>query len=199
MLPFRPRRCRPVVVALVLAAVVGAPAVATAPATAHPGHDRSTPARGSDMTPDLRRVREATRAFRDVEVAKAAGYRATGDCTDDPKYGGMGIHYANEELVADGRLDITKPEILVYQPNRHGDLRLGAVEYFQVDADQDLATDEDRPSLFDLPFDGPMLGHEPGMPIHYDLHVWLYRHNPAGMFAMWNPRVDCPDEAVDAA
>ena len=61
-----------------------------------------------------------------------------------------------------------------------GKLRLGAVEYFQADADQDLATDQDRPSLFDLPFDGPMLGHEPGMPIHYDLHVWLYKHNPGG-------------------
>ena len=34
-----------------------------------------------------------------------------------------------------------------------------------------------------MPFDSPMLGHEPGMPVHYDLHVWLYRHNPAGLFA----------------
>ena len=70
-------------------------------------------------------------------------------------------------------------------------LRLGAVEYFQADADGDLNTDDDRPFMFDLPFDGPMFGHEPGMPVHYDLHVWLYRHNPAGLFAMWNPRVSC--------
>jgi hypothetical protein len=105
----------------------------------------------------------------------------------------MGIHYANQELVADGKLDVTKPEILVYQPTPSGKLRLGAIEYFRADADQDLATDRDRPSLFGMPFDGPMLGHEPGMPVHYDLHVWLYRHNPAGRFAMWNPRVRCPD------
>jgi hypothetical protein len=110
----------------------------------------------------------------------------------------MGIHYANEELIADGELDVTTPEILVYQPMPSGKLRLGAVEYFQVDGDQDLATDDDRPSMFGhMPFDGPMLGHEPGMPIHYDLHVWLNRHNPAGLFAMWNPRVNCPD-AEDA-
>ena len=72
--------------------------------------------------------------------------------------------------------------------------RLGGreLEYFTVDADQDLATDDDRPTLFGVPFDGPMLGHTPEMPIHYDLHVWLYRHNPAGTFAMWNPRVRCP-------
>lgn len=137
-------------------------------------------------------MRQATRAFRDVRAARAAGYEAAGPCASDPKYGGMGIHYGNPELLADGELDITKPEVLVYQPARNGRLRLGAVEYFQVDADQHLATQEDRPSLFELPFDGPMLGHDPEMPIHYDLHVWLYRHNPAGMFAAFNPLVRCP-------
>ena len=160
-----------------------------APAAAHPGH----PPSAHEPTKDLRRARAATRKFRNVAVARAAGYTATGKCTQDPKYGGMGIHYANEELVADGKLDVTKPEILVYQPTPGGKLRLGAIEYFQADADQDLATDPDRPYLFGMPFDGPMLGHEAGMPIHYDLHVWLYRHNPAGRFAMWNPRVHCPD------
>jgi hypothetical protein len=187
-------RCRPARPAAALAAAIAWLLVAVAPSWAHPGPHDSPHGRGT--TSDLQRAREATRAFRDVEVARAAGYKATGACASDPKYGGMGIHYANDELVADGRLDVTKPEILVYQPTRNGKLRLGAVEYFQVDADQDLATDEDRPSLFGgMPFDGPMLGHEPGMPIHYDLHVWLYRHNPAGKFAMWNPTVRCPPGA----
>jgi hypothetical protein len=163
-------------------------AAGAAPSPAHPGHDHAA----APAADDLRRARMATRAFRDVDAARAAGYAAVGPCADDPKYGGMGIHYGNPELIADGRLDVTKPEILVYQPTRRGRLRLGAVEYFQIDGDQDLATDEDRPSLFGMPFDGPMLGHEADMPIHYDLHVWLYRHNPAGKFAMWNPNVRCP-------
>jgi hypothetical protein len=30
------------------------------------------------------------------------------------------------------------------------------------------------------------------MPIHYDLHVWLWKKNPSGMFARWNPTVTCP-------
>ena len=161
------------------------------PSPAHPGHGHSAAPRS--QADDLKRARAATRRFRDVKVAREAGYAATGECAQDPKYGGMGIHYANEELIADGELDVTKPEVLVYQPMPSGKLRLGAVEYFQAGADQDLATDPDRPYLFGLPFDGPMLGHEPGMPVHYDLHVWLYRHNPAGMFAAWNPRVHCPD------
>lgn len=65
------------------------------------------------------------------------------------------------------------------------------VEYFKADADQDLATDGDRPSLYGHPFEGPMPGHEPGMPVHFDLHVWLYRSNPLGMLSTWNPNVKC--------
>ena len=26
----------------------------------------------------------------------------------------------------------------------------------------------------------------------YTLHVWLWGHNPSGMFAHWNPEVTCP-------
>jgi hypothetical protein len=29
------------------------------------------------------------------------------------------------------------------------------------------------------------------MPIHYDLHAWIWQANPAGVFEMWNPKVDC--------
>lgn len=157
----------------------------------HPDGD-ADPGAHADVREDLRAARRATRGFTDVAAAEAAGYRRSSDCESDPKYGAMGYHYVNPGLIADGVLDITRPEILVYQRDRHGRLRLGAIEYFQPDADQDLATDPDRPWLFDVPFDGPMLGHNPDMPIHYDLHVWLYRHNPAGLFAMWNPNVRCP-------
>jgi hypothetical protein len=170
----------------VLAVVATSPAAAGAHSSADHGN---TPPQTEGL---LRQARRATLAFRDVEAARAAGYEKASECEADPKYGAMGIHYLNPGLVADGVLDVTRPEVLVYQPTRSGKLRLGAVEYFQADADQDLATDEDRPSLFDMPFDGPMLGHNPRMPIHYDLHVWLYRHNPAGLFAMWNPSVSCP-------
>jgi hypothetical protein len=153
----------------------------------------------AQMTDELKDVRRATRAYKDVKAAEAAGYVPAGPCTDDPKYGGMGFHYENLALVEDDELDPLRPEVLVYQADKHGKLRLGAVEYLRVDDDQDLATDDDRPWLFDVPFDGPMLGHNPTMPIHYDLHVWLYRHNPAGIFAMWNPNVTCsPPSGADA-
>lgn len=187
-------RFLPVLAAL---AVACAAAVAATPAAAHhpgsPQGEQGDSHRLSKKTrAQLRQARRATRKFRDVRVARAAGYAKASPCESDPKYGAMGVHYVNQALIADPKLDITRPEILVYQPTRNGKLRLGAIEYFRPDADQDLHTDADRPFLFGMPFDGPMLGHNPQMPIHYDLHVWLYRHNPAGLFAMWNPSVRCP-------
>lgn len=48
-----------------------------------------------------------------------------------------------------------------------------------------------HPALFGVPFDGPMPGHEEGMPEHYDLHAWAWRANPNGVFAPFNPNVGC--------
>jgi hypothetical protein len=170
-----------------------------ATASATTGGPRHVTAHHGQLPPATERllhhVRHELRRYRDVGAALRAGYGLASECTADPKYGGMGFHFENRRYVEDGVLDPMRPELLVYRPTAAGKLRLGAVEYFQVDADQDLATDRDRPSLFGMPFDGPMLGHSPTMPIHYDLHVWLYYGNPAGLFAMWNPRVGCAGAA----
>lgn len=135
---------------------------------------------------------EATAEFRDVRRAIAAGYQPTDECVP-----GMGYHYGNPALAADTNVDPTVPEILVYVRGPHGSLRLAALEFFRADADGDTSTDEDRPTLFGRPFDGPMNGHPvppgtPPMPVHYDLHVWLYQHNPAGELSPENPTVRCP-------
>jgi hypothetical protein len=144
----------------------------------------------SGVAHDLHDVRKATKKFRDVRVALAAGYEPAKECVAGPE-GGMGIHYANEKLIRDPRIDRRRPEVLVYEP-RGEDRRLVAVEYFRADADGGLDTDDDRPHLFGRGFDGPMEGHEPGMPVHYDLHAWIFKHNPDGVFAPYNPRVSCP-------
>lgn len=46
-----------------------------------------------------------------------------------------------------------------------------------------------------VPFEGPMPGHGPGMPVHYDLHAWIWKANPEGTFTTWNPNVTCPTAA----
>ena len=162
-------------------------------ALAHADDEHRNDQQELDLTSAQRhQIRKSTRSFRNVDKALAAGYLPTDTCTALPGTGGMGYHSVNPAYIADGVIDPARPEILVYHRDRSGRLRLGAVEYFAVDADQDLGTDGDRPSLMGHQFDGPMPGHETGMPVHYDLHAWVFTHNSAGDLAVWNPSVTCP-------
>jgi len=142
------------------------------------------------LSADLQRVRAALARYNSVDQAERDGYVPRSPCESSPA-GTMGIHYANPALMGPGN-DPLHPEVLLYLPDASGNLKLVGVEYFSADADQDLSTAEDRPTIFGQPFDGPMLGHNPQMPIHYDLHVWLFEANPSGVFAQWNPAISCP-------
>jgi hypothetical protein len=142
---------------------------------------------------ELQAVKAATARYHSFAQAQADGYTIAGEpCVAEPGLGAMGIHAVNPALIADPAINPMQPEILLYLPKANGRLELIGVEYFKVDADQNLATDADRPSVFGQPFDGPMPGHTPTMPIHYDLHVWFWADNPAGMFAPFNPSLSCP-------
>lgn len=164
----------------------------SAPASAH-DDDVSTA-----TNPDLRSrdgaglamatLRRDLAPYADYRRALADGFVPVSDCTESPA-GAMGVHFLNPAR-AMAPVDPTKPAVLLYLPTPTGYELMGA-EWFQADADQDLSTDNDRPSLWGRPFDGPMPGHDPAMPIHYDLHVWLFTANPAGVFAPWNPSVHC--------
>lgn len=169
--------------------------VATAgPASAHE-QDGAT-ASADHLTPAQRLlVRQATNDLRTPRAAIAAGYQPTDACVELPGVGGMGYHYVNLTYASDSVIDPVHPEVLVFVPDPQGRLRLSAVEYFKADADQDKSTTDDRPSLWGHQFQGPMDGHEPGMPIHYDFHLWVYKRNPLGQLAPWNPDVHCPSAA----
>lgn len=143
----------------------------------------------SDTNSDLAAARAATAKYHDPAVAIADGYTPTDECAASPE-GAMGYHYVNFELFG-APPDIRKPAALLYLPKPGGGRKLVAVEYFKIDQDQRLNTDGDRPELFGAAFEGPMPGHAPGMPVHYDLHVWIWQHNPSGMFAEWNPAGSC--------
>ena len=149
------------------------------------------------QSPDkgLKAVKAATARYHSIEQAKADGYTGVDEpCVASPE-GAMGIHYVNPALLQDPALDPLRPEILLYVPSANGKLKLVGVEYWKADADQKLDTREDEPTLLDQPFGAPMEGHAPGMPVHYDLHVWLFKDNPAGMFAPFNPTLTCPPAA----
>ena len=167
-----------------------------------PQHDLHAQAPGkspSTLPPELEKVRSALEKYQDPIVAVHDGYFSTLGCVAFPTAGGpgevpypaggMGVHFFNVALLGP-TVDPLRPQVLVYEP-RGDKLRLVAAEWFVP-----LSTGvKERPQLFGQPFDGPMEGHHPLMPSmlhHYDLHVWLWKKNPAGMFSPTNPDVKCP-------
>lgn len=146
---------------------------------------------GATPRDDLKAARAATAKYNAVAKARMDGYVPASPCASSPD-GTMGIHYVNPRLASDGALDPERPEALLYVPDEDGKLELVGVEYFLVAADQEPPiADDDAPRLFGRRFDGPMQGHSPDMPYHYDLHVWLWADNPSGTFAPWNPALTC--------
>ena len=144
----------------------------------------------ADVEKALAAVKAAHDKYQDPEVAVAAGFMPTDNCVTHETLGTMGFHYVHPKLIA-APVAQASPAILVYQPDGDGGRKLVAVEWFQPDADQDLTTSEDKPSLFGRGFDGPMEGHEPGMPRHYDQHAWLWQDNPKGALEPYNPAGSC--------
>jgi hypothetical protein len=130
-------------------------------------------------------VKKALVKYKDVNVALADGYIPVTGCEAAPGLGGMGFHYLNPALAQDLVNDPFKPEILLYGPAKDGGLTLLGPEYFQA------AVGQPQPFINGQGFDGPMPGHTPDMPTHYDLHVWLYKYNPGGLFAPFNVNVKC--------
>lgn len=144
---------------------------------------------------DIANARQATSKYHRIDTAKAAGYELLRDakgisCIDHPPDGAMGIHYVKGSLVGDGAVDLSTPEALVYEPRKGGHVRLVAIEYvvFQAAWDEKHAK---PPSLFGRAFELVGAGNRYGLPAFYELHVWLFRKNPSGRFADYNPRVSC--------
>ena len=103
--------------------------------------------------------------------------------------GGVIEDWDAEHTLIGPKLDPTKPQVLLYETV--GDkLQLVAAEWF---VPTDLA--KEAPTIFGQKLQGPMEGHEPVIPAalhHWDLHVWLWKANPAGLFSSTNPALKCP-------
>jgi hypothetical protein len=131
----------------------------------------------------LDRLRRRLAPFHRFQVAADAGWstQLTG-CMADPKLGGMGFHYAKTALL-DGTVSLQEPEALLYEPQEGGKLRLVAVEYI---VPFDAWTRARPPRLL-----GQDFKRNEAFGI-WALHIWLWRQNPSGRFADWNPHVHCP-------
>jgi hypothetical protein len=141
-------------------------------------------------------VRAATARYHSLSVAIAHKYGILKDakgiaCIDNPGVGAMGVHYVNGGLVGTTEVNPLKPEALVYEPGKNGQMNLVAVEYVTFKAQWD-ATHKSPPKLFGQTFMLTPDGNRFGLPAFYSLHAWIWKHNPSGTFAMWNPNVHCP-------
>jgi hypothetical protein len=167
--------------------------------------------------PTLEQVRAATERFQDVKVALAEGYiRDPSDTCDSAEMmgkpaelGAMGIHFFRPDMLGisgppnprvDGNgthTDFNKPAILIYEPQADGSLQLVAVENLVFQKSWHAAGNQKPPSFHGVEWD--TMQDNPATKIdeahmfepHYDRHVWLYRENPRGMFAQFNPNVSC--------
>ena len=85
-----------------------------------------TPEQQSQQSALLKIVRESTARFQDVRMAESEGYRLEFGCVSGPDSGEIGLHYWNGTLVGNGMVDATCPQIVLYEAQPNGDLKLTA-------------------------------------------------------------------------
>jgi hypothetical protein len=161
----------------------------------------------SDQCPDncqeqLTEARAATAQYHNESKALADGFISTFECVEVPGLGAMGVHYINPLRMMDTSVAVNQPEALLYFRQNDGTMRLVGLEYvapvlsngipwFGGEGNPPPVVDNAAPTLFGRTFDGPMAGHNPGQPWHYDLHVWAWRDNPNGLFFPFNSKLRC--------
>ena len=130
----------------------------------------------------LATLRRATARYHSLDVAIAEGFILLSECEVLPGHGPAGLLYANLDRVMDGVINIEEPEGLLYEPSKNGRPKLVAVDLAVPYA---LWTDPAPPAFLGNTFQPE---DEFGA---WALHVWIWRHNPDGMFAPANPNVTC--------
>jgi hypothetical protein len=178
--------------------MIGCAAASTPPpATAEhePTHEEPTPVPPlpRDTQVLIHEVRQATVQYQDLAVAEEAGYGKFLDCFQHGADRGMGQHYVNGDLAGDDVVEPNEPEALVYEPGTDGSMALVAYEYL-IFADQWDPEDSGRepPELFGQTFS--LKTTIPDTPPVWALHIWLWSHNPEGLFADFNPLIVCPSD-----
>lgn len=175
--------------------------------------------------PTLAEMRAATDRFRDVKVALAEGYmpdpmnmcETAANMGRPASLGAMGIHYFRPDLLGiteppsprvNGNgihTDFRQPAILIYEPTANGGLELVAVENLVFQASWKAAGHDGPPTFYGESWDA--MADDPATSLdeahmfapHFDRHVWLYRENPNGLFAQFNPAASCAHHKKSAA
>jgi hypothetical protein len=138
---------------------------------------------GAEVRQAYLAVRAATAAFHNIDSATAQGYPATvAQCLSDSTHGGMGFHHVNRRYLSK-ELDVARPQILLYERDDNGKYVLNGVEF--IVPYRLWPKDSIPPRIM-----GRNLVRSEPLQLWY-MHMWVWKPNPAGLFADWNPRVRC--------
>jgi len=159
----------------------------------------------------LAALRRLIAPLHDVDNATAAGYNlliappatAPDGCISDKTQGGMGYHYTRGNNLGDDSVSLLDPEFIVYAPertffrkDREVKRRLAALEYFlPFSAKWPAPTDptfKKAPSLHDFSTTSDLPNVAFAATTRFGgwmFHIWLFEHNPGGLFDNWNRAV----------
>lgn len=131
---------------------------------------------------DLLALRESLLPYESFDLALSDGFDTKlTECMAMRPQGGMGFHYGKASII-DAIPDPAAPEVLLYEPVKGGKLRLVAVEFIVPFT---AWTEPDPPVLY-----GRVMRPNDVFGL-WTLHIWLFKRNPRGLFADWNPTVRC--------
>lgn len=176
----------------------------------------AAPAPSAALDHDLTAIRAMTARYHDVKVAEAEGYMrepsdmcVTAAMVGAPaELGAMGVHWVHPMRLGinataprvdgtDAVFDFREPEVLVYEPQADGSMKLVATEYIIFKKAWDDAGNVAPPSFHGNQFvvmaDDPATPQDEahGFTPHYELHLWTERENPNGIAQEFNPHVTC--------
>ena len=149
---------------------------------------------------DMEGVRTALAKYQDYNQSEADYYMAIGCIFYGDLEGHAGQMFGevpgqmtmwSYPNFQDDELDPEKPEALIYEQNKEGEYQLAAAVWMQK-----AGPDTERPKLFGREFDGPVKA-EKATPLQrvsfvtYELHAWLWKENPDGVFTRTNPSLPC--------
>jgi hypothetical protein len=140
-------------------------------------------------------VRDATARFKNVSEAEREHYNLLFGCVSGPDEGAMGLHFANMDLLNEvnttGKLDPTRPQIVLYEAQPNGTLKLTGADFLVYAEAWDAIHPGVTPQLMGQIFHYFEAPNRFGLPAFYTLHVWAWKENPKGAFVNWHPNVSC--------
>lgn len=158
----------------------------------------------------INQLRATYGSYNAVATANANGYTvwspdptvSGSTCASAPE-GKMGYHLVNVPLrgpagtpeTGDAVIDPLKPEMLLFEKKADGTVSLVGVEWivFKAAWEREKGVGAAAPTVLGQPLLYSEHTFTTGGPVvaHYELHVWLFKDNPRGMFDPWHPNVTC--------